>query len=284
MVKKNVIIANGKDLEKKKKAMAKDGADKLHILSDFDRTITYGLTGEGRRTATVISQLRSDPKYLGQEYFDEAHKLFDFYRPIETNQNIPLNEKKDKMHEWWEKHFDLIAKIGLTKKLIEKVVREHPLKFRGGSLELLSFLNERNIPIIFMSAAPGDMLNEYLRQNNLLLPNVYIISNLYEWDKNNRALRIKEPIIHTYNKDETSIKGFPVYDKIKRRQNVILLGDDIGDVGMIEGFKYKTLIKIGFLNEDFEKNIETYKKNFDIVLTNDADMNYVNNLLREIFK
>lgn len=37
---KNVIITNLKKLEKIKQKIAKDGADKLHILADFDRTLT----------------------------------------------------------------------------------------------------------------------------------------------------------------------------------------------------------------------------------------------------
>jgi len=281
---KNVIIVNETDLEKKKKAIAKDGADKLHIISDFDRTITYGLTGEGKRTATVISQLRSDSKYLGQEYKKKAHELFDFYRPIEIDTKISLDEKKKKMHEWWMKHFELIAQVGFTKKLIREVIDEKPLTFRKNSLKFLNLLNKNNIPIVFMSAAPGDMLNEYLKQNNLLLSDVYVISNLYDWDKNGKAIKIREPIIHSFNKDETSIQGFPVYEKIKNRKNVILLGDEIGDVGMIKGFNYKTLIKIGFLNENVEENLDLYKRNFDIVLTNDADMTYVNKLLKEMIR
>ena len=36
----NIIIPNPEKLEKTKKAIAKDGQDKLHILSDFDRTLT----------------------------------------------------------------------------------------------------------------------------------------------------------------------------------------------------------------------------------------------------
>lgn len=281
---KNIIIVNEKDLKEKKKAILKDGNEKIHIISDFDRTITYGLTGEGKRTATVISQLRSDPKYLGEEYQRKANELFDIYRPIEINTKLSLDERKKKMHELWMKHFDLIAQVGLTKRLIEKVVKEKPLKFRKGSLEFISSLNKLNIPIIFMSAAPGDMLNEYLKKNNLLLPNVYVISNLYEWDKKGNALKVIEPIIHTFNKDETSIKGFPVYNKIKNRKNVILLGDDIGDVGMIEGFDYDNLIKIGFLNENAKENLPEFKKNYDIILLNDSDMNYVNKLLKEITK
>ena len=188
------------------------------------------------------------------------------------------------MHEWWIKHFSLIAQVGLTKSLIEKVVKERPLKFRQGSLEFLNILEENNIPLIFMSAAPGDMIMEYLKYNRLLLPNIYVISNLYEWNKEGNVIKIKEPIIHSMNKDETSIKGFPIYDKIRNRENVLLLGDDVGDVGMIEGFDYDSLIKIGFLNENVEENLENYKRNFDIVLTGDSNMDYVNKFLNEILK
>ena len=78
------------------------------------------------------------------------------------------------------------------------------------------------------------------------------------------------------------LKDFPAYDQIKNRRNVILLGDNIEDIGMVGGFDYDNVIKIGFLNDNVEKNLEDYKQNFDIVLTNDTDMGYVNNLLGQI--
>jgi hypothetical protein len=41
-----------------------------------------------------------------------SKKLTNFttrYRPIEINNSIPLKKKSEKMNEWWEKHFVLIA-------------------------------------------------------------------------------------------------------------------------------------------------------------------------------
>jgi len=283
MVEENIISVNKRDFEIKKKRISEEGADKLQVISDFDRTITYGLN-EGNRTPTVISQLRSDGKYLGENYAREANRLFDVYHPIEIDLSIPLREKQKKMHEWWTKHFDLIVKSGLTKQIIHKVIREKPLRFRKGSLEFISLLNDYGIPLIFMSAAPGDMLIEYLKENGLLFPNVYVISNLYEFDKNGKAIKIQEPIIHTFNKTEVSLKEYPVYKEIKPRTNVILLGDSVRDIGMIEGFPYKTLLKIGFLNENVEQDLADFKKNFDIILLNDIDMDYVNHLAKEIFE
>lgn len=76
---------------------------------------------------------------------------------------------------------------------------------------------------------------------------------------------------------------FPeVYSNIKNRRNVLLLGDSIGDLGMIEGFEYETLLKVGFLNFDYDKLREEYKRNFDIVLEGDGDFNQVNNLVRSL--
>jgi cytosolic 5'-nucleotidase 3 len=283
MVVSNIIIVNPEELERKKEEIAKDGVEGLHILSDFDRTITYGLN-DGKRTPTVISQLRSDPKYLGESYPKRANELFDVYHPIEIDPKIPLAEKKKEMDAWWMKHFNLIAESEFTKELIKQVVKEKPLRFRKGALEFLTLLNSQNIPLIFMSAAPGDMLIEYLIQNKLLLPNITVISNLYDWDENGRAIQIKKPVVTSVNKDETLIHELPIYSKIKDRKNVLLLGDGLEDVGMIEGFDYKNLIKIAFLNENVEENLPAFKKAYDVVLLGDQNMDYVNDLVKEILR
>ena len=51
---------------------------------------------------------------------------------------------------------------------------------------------------------------------------------------------------------------------------------------MAEGFNFYNIIKIGFLNDLNETPIEEFKKHFDVVILNDPDMNYVNNLIRDI--
>jgi len=281
---KNILIVNKQEFEEKKKRFENGGRQKMQVLSDFDRTITYGLDDTGEPAPSVISQLRSDISYLGQTYFNEAHRLFDLYHPIEINPNVSLKEKKEKMSEWWRKHFDLISKSRLTRNLIKRVVKERPLQFRDGSLEFLSFLNENAIPLVFMSAAPGDMLVEYLKQNHLLFSNIYILANRYNFDKKGKAINVQEPIIHSFNKTEVTLDNTPIYKKIEKRKNVLLLGDGVSDIGMVEGFDYDALIKIGFLNENVNEQLELFKKNFDVVLLNDPDMSYVNKLIKEIVR
>ena len=94
--------------------------------------------------------------------------------------------------------------------------------------------------------------------------------------------KIRKPIIHSLNKDETAIHEFPVYEKIKDRKNILLLGDSPGDPGMSDGFDAENILKVGFLNEKAEENLEHYKKLYDIVILNDPPFDYVVELLKEI--
>ncbi|MBI5072082.1 haloacid dehalogenase-like hydrolase [Candidatus Falkowbacteria bacterium] len=278
---KNIIIKSSENLEKIKSAMAKDGPEKLHVLSDFDRTLLRAFV-DGQKSPSVIAQIRNG-KYLTPDYAPRAHALFDKYRPIELDPNLSRAEKSKAMHEWWSEHFKLLAESGLTKQVMQKIVATKTLKFRDGALEFLDFLHERNIPLVIMSGAPGDMIAMYLAQEGRLYDNVYIIAPFLEFDASGKMIGVKEPIVHALNKYEIILKDFPVFEKIKNRQNVLLLGDSLDDVGMVEGFDYKNMLKIGFLNEKVEENLEKFKETFDVVLLGDPGMEYINNLLREMF-
>ena len=270
-------ISNPQELEQKKQTIKEQGIGKIHILADFDRTMTKG-TVNGIKTPSVISILRSG-NYISEDYSKEAHKLADKYYPIEIDPIIPLEDKKEKMMEWWKAHFDLLIKSGLNKKHLKAIVEEDKIQFREGVTEFIDFLNEKNIPLVIISAgAVGDTIQMFLEKENKTLDNVHIITNTYEWDENGTARKVKEPIIHVANKEETEVD----IKEIKNRKNVILLGDSIGDTKMIEGFDYNILIKIGFLDEKIEESLEQYKENFDVVITNGGDFELVNKLMREI--
>jgi 5'-nucleotidase len=274
-------ISSPENLEKIKSAIAKDGPENLHILSDFDRTLLKSFV-DGQKSPSVIAQIRNG-KFLTPDYAPRAHALFDKYRPIELDPKISREEKSKAMHEWWSEHFKLLAECGLTKKVMQEIVAAKTLKFRDGALEFIDFLHEKNIPLVIISGAPGDMVAMYLEQEGRLYNNVYIIATFLEFDANGKMIGIKEPIIHSLNKYEIILKDLPVFREIKNRPNILLLGDSLDDVGMVEGFDYKNLLKIGFLNEKVEENLEKFKKTFDVVLLGDPGMEYINNLLKEMF-
>jgi len=279
---KNIVVTNPKKLARIKQKIAKGGADKLHILSDFDRTLTKAFV-RGKETPSLLSILRSG-NFLTADYTRKANALFEKYHPIEIDQNIPLAKRKKEMQKWWTTHFKLLIKTGLKLKDIERVVNSGKIQFRKGSLQFFDLLYRLKIPLVIMSASGlgSQSISMYLKNKKRLYPNIYIISNSLKWNQVGKILGVKRPIIHSLNKDETMVKNFPVYKIIKKRENVILLGDNLSDIGMIKGFKYDNLIKIGFLNKNIKENLKSYHKNFDIIITKDSEMTSVNKLLKEV--
>lgn len=278
----NTIIPNPEKLTSLKQKFATEGTGSIHILADFDRTLTYSHT-EGKKIPSIISVLR-DNDYISSEYSESAKALFAKYHPIEINSSIPLEEKKSAMQEWWTNHNELLINSGLNKKNLKKIVDSGIIRLRKGVKDLFNYTNQNNIPLVIMSASGlGDTISMILEKENILYNNIYIITNEFEWDSHGNAIKSKEPIIHAMNKDETSIHNHPeIYEKIKDRKNVILLGDSLGDLGMITGFNYSNLLKIGFLNPGEEQNESEYKENFDLIITNDSDIEPINKILEKI--
>ncbi|MEK7625597.1 MAG: hypothetical protein AAB467_04615, partial [Patescibacteria group bacterium] len=101
-------------------------------------------------------------------------------------------------------------------------------------------------------------------------------------DENDKAIGFREPIITGMNKDKTMIQSFPAFEAVKDRPNVILLGDNLGDVGMVEGFPFQNLLKIGFLNEPTPEAAEEYAKHFDVIIPDDGPFDYVNEVLKKV--
>lgn len=281
---KNIVITNPRRLTRLKESISKAGIEGFYVVSDFDKTLTRSFV-DGKSIPSLISILR-DGNYLTPDYAEKAHALYNKYHPIEINPEVPLEEKKKAMEEWWMVHFDLLIKSGLNKNDLEKVINSGKIKFREGASDFFDFLYAYDIPLIIISSSGlgGDAISLCLEKEKKLYGNIYIVSNFYIWDENRKAVAVKEPIVHVMNKNEIIIQNFPFFDKIKDRKNILLLGDSPESADMVKGFDYDKLIKIGFLDENIQESLKYYKKVYDAVLLNDAPMHYVNDLLDEIIK
>jgi 5'-nucleotidase len=280
----DTIISNLAQLESTKSAIGIGGVEKFHVLSDFDRTLTKTFVA-GEEVPSIISVLRSEG-YLTPDYPDKAKELFNHYHAIEIDPQVPPEEKKLAMREWWSRHFDLLISSGLKKEDIEKAVTSQKLQLRSGVPQFFEFLRERNIPLVIMSSSGlgVESISLYLSRLNLFTDNVHIVSNEFIWDDVGRAIAVKEPIIHAFNKEETVLDNFPFYNKVRERKNVLLLGDGPDDVEMITGFIYDNLIKVGFLNKNIEENLQLYREKFDATITGDGNFDFINELLIELFQ
>jgi 5'-nucleotidase len=276
----NTIFSNEKYTKNIIEKIKADWVNKLHILADFDRTMTKAFSWWKLRSS-LISVLRSE-WYLSEEYSRKAYELFDYYNPIEINPAIPLEEKKEQMTIWWNKHLSLLVDSGIHKRDIENVISSWVIDLRPWIRDFLWVLKEHNIPIIIISAnwLWTDSIKMYLEKEWVMSDNIKIISNEFYWDENWNAVWYDERVIHVFNKDETVLKEFPdIYNKIKDRKNVILLWDSLWDPGMIEWFEYENLLKIWFLNEKEEEHLDEYKKAYDVILTWDNDWDFIPKIL-----
>jgi len=279
---KNIIISDQSFWDNTVNNLINDGSDKLHILADFDRTMTTAFIND-KNVPSLISVLR-DHNYLTPDYPQKAHALYNKYSVMESDPKLSDQKKKKSMEEWWHKSFKLLIESGLTKKDIKNAMSSNKIKLRQGVNDFLEKLSKNNIPLIIMSSSGiGDYsIRTFLEYENKLTNNITIISNRFTWDKTGQAKNVMEPIIHSLNKDETIIKHFPIYKKIKNRTNIILLGDVPGDIGMVKGFRYKNLLKIGFLNEKVTQHLDEYKKYFDSIITKDGPFDPINKLIQKI--
>ncbi len=276
----NIYIVNKNNFETIKKNVKVDGLDKLCVLADFDKTLTYGVVN-GRKTPSMISILRDDDKYLDNDYSRKAHLLAEKYYPIELNPKIDIKLKKKLMKEWWKKHLELLIEKKLNKSHFQQIINDRKVKFRDGLFDVFDFLYEKKIPLIIISASGlgEEPILKFFEKEYKLYPNIHIISNSFIWDNKNTAIGYKKPIIHTLNKDEILLNKFSFYNDLKKRKNILLLGDSFDDVRMADNIKYKNLIKICFLSDQKTENINEYKKIYDVLLFNDSSAEFLNDLL-----
>ena len=244
-----------------------EGPEGVHVLADFDGTLTRDYNGD-KKVPALISILRDHPGYLSPEYQASAHELANTYRPYEWDMTLPLEVRKSKMVEWWTKHKKLLIASGLKFEHIKKLAQSNHIHFRDGAVEFLQLMNKADIPVVIMSASgTGEAIQLFCSDKGVDFPNMHYISNKFHWDENGNAIGFQEPLIHSLNKDETVIQDFAeIYSEVKDRPNVLLLGNSTGDVKMVEGFDAKKVVKIGFLDPQEKEKLPVLEEVFDYVM------------------
>ena len=275
----NIHCAHPDQVEQKIKQLQRDGTTKIHLVADFDKTLTKAIV-HGQKAHTSIALIR-EGKYLTPDYPARAHALFDHYHPYEISKTISKEEKNKKMTEWWSKHLQLMIECDMNKEVINDIIKKQSMQLRPGTKELLTIAHQKKIPVLIFSAGLGDIIQEELLISKLLFPNIHIISNFYEFDSKGKVTGYKSNIVHTCNKSEVQLKQTPYFKEIRDRPNVIVLGDNLEDAEMTQGIEHKITLKIGFFHEQEDELLDIFSHTFDIVL-NDASLENVTEIIKEI--
>jgi 5'-nucleotidase len=261
----------------------KDGFSKIHFLADFDRTLTKAYIN-WVHTPALIWVLR-EQNILWDYVTKQENKLYAKYRPQEENPNINLKEKKEILENWWRETFELLIENWLNKNHIKQTIESWRLIFRDWIEQFLKITQYNQIPIVIMSATAfwTYSLEEYFKKYSDNYENISFIWNTLNWWENGEFISYNKPIIHSFSKDETVISNFPeIYSKIKERKNIILLWDSLWDHHMSDWFEYDNILKVWYLNEKEDELMWDYLERYDVVITWDGDLNFINDFLNNI--
>lgn len=278
----SVMIVQRENYERQKQRLLLGGFSKLQIITDFDRTLTTNFHN-GRKTASLISALR-ESKILSADYTLKAQALYDYYRPLEDDPTLDLVAKKSLMTEWWQRHFDLLIASGLKRSDIFQVVEQNFSCLRDGVSDFLQILARAKVPVTIFSASGLGIsgLKHFFKRQGLLSDNLSFVANDFVWDEEGRAKEFLEPIIHTFNKSAAMLSSFGILDKVKNRNNVLLLGDSLGDVNMTAGLNHRAELRIAFLNDRILESLPSYRDVYDALVLNDGNFDLPLGILREI--
>lgn len=249
----------------------KGGPERLQLVSDFDYTITKQRTADGSPVLSSFGIFNACQS-LPQSFIDESIRLHNKYRPIEIDPHISINEKVKCMIDWWTKSGELLVGFPFDQSEIDNIAVKYKDALRDHTHTLFRNLNRMDIPVLVFSAGLGNSVVSVLKQANVMYSNVKVVSNFLQY-KDGLLNGFQEPMIHTFNKNETALNGSEYYDLVHNRDHIIVMGDSIGDADMANGVPSSShIIKIGFLFDHPEHNLEKYMNAFDIVLIDDQTM------------
>nr|XP_045585014.1 cytosolic 5'-nucleotidase 3-like isoform X2 [Procambarus clarkii] len=267
----HIRIKNLSRVEELVTTITESGFSSLQVIADFDRTLTR-VWYNGKMCETCHG-IMDNSSLMPAFYREEANKLLAKYYPIEIDPKMSEEEKIPHMIEWYEQIHKLIVKCQVSQESLEGMVSSSNARLRDGTEELLSKLHTANVPVLVFSAGMGDILEQVLKHFDVYTDNVKVVSNFFQYNDEGVMIGFKGDLVHVFNKNENAIHSSDYFEKLEGRNNVILMGDSLGDIKMAMGVPQPSnVLKIGFLNDKVEERLEAYMNNFDIVLIDDQTM------------
>lgn len=199
------------------------GATRLHIVLDFDRTLTVSRPGAQEDVTTwhiVGSHLSQNGRLRYQE-------LFEKYRILELEGRLTERDAVD----WWSASFQLYVdeRININQVDADFLARA---SMRPGTAALFALCQERKIPSVIMSAGIRDVIKIWARKYGIN-PSLVVSTALrlagdgtiLGWDE--------RTLIHVLNKHEAGHEDLTAIRAA--RSNVIVVGDGMADADMAAG-------------------------------------------------
>ena len=283
----------------------KNNKKNIALVTDFDFTISKKYNYQ--KNLSLGSSYRFyDESLIGgnqQKVLEIQNELCNKYMKYETDASIDIKIREKKVEEFYDKSLDVYINPKFTRDSIGKMLEKLKEKFelRKYTKELFELLMKLEIPIIIVSGGIQEVIIDLLKN---IMPDfelyckqkkILIISNTLYFEEGKGCVGHSKDVIYAFNKGsfvKNSIeKNFP---EIK---NIFIMGDHLNDYDSVRDLNMTqdNIIGIGFVNikpeligddtkkEEIQKNINDYKKVYDINLIGDSDFLFMIKLL-ELFE
>ena len=252
-----IYFNSEKKINELKQKMNKDN---ICVFLDYDKTITSSKSDDSWDAS-------ANQEVMGENITKDMDKYYQKYGFIEFDYHIDKKQREKYIVEWYDKCMDLYYQYGLTREKLKQSINHSKLIFRKGAKEFLLNLYKKNIPVIIFSAGIGNVIEQFLANQECYYNNITIIGNFIKFDENGNMIKFSADMIHTLNKNIDKLGDLKVEERIKEKEYRIVIGDLVEDIHMMGEYPENKSLKIGFLNKNVTENLAVYKKNFDIVLT-----------------
>lgn len=211
-----------KNVLRKLRRFKVDGPSKLHVVSDFDLTLTSGKRpGQNLGTWDVMDAL------MPPEGVARHAAIYQSLRPIELAGQLTEAVAREK----WSETLDLITSYPMTMADIETAFLS-VASMRPGAKALFDYCEIHAIPTVVLSAGIRNVI-EVMAAHYGFHPS-YILSNALVIDETGGVAGWdKDSLVHVLNKHE--IAHSDIQKLHSSRPNILLLGDVTDDVNMVAG-------------------------------------------------
>ncbi|KAK8792791.1 hypothetical protein WA158_004955 [Blastocystis sp. Blastoise] len=278
----NILIGDMEKFQNILYKLKQGGPSQLQVVTDFDYTLSTFWKSENVRNPSSHGILEQC-KLFSKHYHDNASQLQKIYYPMEISTTLTREEKMEKMDEWWNKAHALLIEEKVTKNDIMEAVKDADVRLRPSTTNLIKHCVYHKIPVLVFSAGLADVLDALLEvkcgikvEKN---SGIELISNKMVFNEKQELDHFSNDLITSLTKN---MRKMSYAHRLKNRPNIILMGDNIGDLDMSQGMEFTTRLTVGFLNDDIEERKQQYVSNFDIVIVGDTDLDFVNTILEYI--
>jgi cytosolic 5'-nucleotidase 3 len=252
---KNFLYKDRKKTIEKIGSFLDSGSEKIHLVLDFDRTLTKG---KDLTTWAIFGT------HLSPEGIIEYKKAYNKYRPMEIKNKMKLSDAIS----WWEEMLTLYKENKVKWQDIMKDVKMK-MSIRPGAKELFDICAKKNISTIIISAGTKNIIEALFKRLGIK-PTLVLSTKLFFDSKGYMKGWDRASLIHVLNKKEM---GHTQISKIRKsRPKTILIGDSIQDADMVSGEKNVLRIIVDDPRiDDASRGKAYYKdvfKKFDLIIKN----------------